>query len=157
MEEIDNNLFNDQTYSDIILDLKILSKLKKDEKLLIYNNKLMIDTSYLKSISRIFNRNSRDNTISYLENLDIKLNKEIENSVLTLNGSISNTNYLKEDPSKILINLNLDLNLCLVGLNNLIHTYTNDEVIKSRLEILINNIGLKTRKISELLVVKIST
>jgi len=157
MEEIDNNLFNDKTYSDIILDLKILSKLKKDEKLLIYNNKLMIDTSYLKSISRIFNRNSRDNTISYLENLDIKLNKEIENSVLTLNGSMSNTNYLKEDPSKILINLNLDLNLCLVGLNNLIHTYTYDEVVKSRLEILINNIGLKTRKISELLVVKIST
>jgi len=152
-----NTLHVDKTYSEIILDLKILSKLKINQKLCIIDNKLTIDVSYLQSMSRYINNSSRIFTIDYLENLYRNLSDEIEKiiKVLISDTNNNNNNYLIEDPSKILMDLNHNLKISLVGINNLIQTYITDDVLKSRLEILINNIDLKMRKISELLVVKI--
>ena len=146
-------LFSDKTYSDLLLDLKILSKLKKYQKLCIINNKLSIDVSYLQSITRYINNYSRENEINYLELLDKKLTEEIESIIKKFNED-KKVLYIAEDNTKILINLNNTLNLSLSGINNLIQTYINDEVIKSRIEILIDSIELKNRKISELLIIK---
>ena len=147
-------IFSDKTYSDLLLDLKILSKLKKYQKLCIINNKLSIDVSYVQSITRYINNYSRENEINYLELLDKKLTEEIESIIKKFNEDKKEL-YITEDNTKVLINLNNTLNLSLAGINNLIQTYINDEVTKSRIEILIESIELKNRKISELLTIKI--
>ena len=145
--------FSDKSYDDLILDLNILSKLKANQKLCIIGNKLCIDIKYLKSITRYFNDDSRENTINYLEQLYKKLTNELELLIKTFNND-KKDDYLCETNTNILINLNHYLKLSLGGINNLIQTYINDEVIKSRIELLINDIELKNRKISELLIVK---
>ena len=150
---MESAVIEDKTYDDIILDLKILSKLKMNQKLSINDNKLTIDLSYVQSINRYINQNSRENTVKYLEDLDKKLTEEIEKLVKSLHND-NKEFYLIEDNTKILMDLNHNLKLSLTGINNLIQTYMYDEVIKSRFEILINNIDLKNRKISELLTVK---
>ena len=145
--------FSDKSYDDLILDLNILSKLKAYQKLCIVDNKLSIDIKYFKSLTRYLNDDSRTNTINYLEQLDKKLTNELELLIKTFNND-KKDDYLRETNTNILINLNHYLKLSLVGINNLIQTYINDEVIKSRIELLINSIELKNRKISELLVIK---
>ena len=146
-------IFSDKSYDDLILDLNILSKLKTNQKLCIIDKKLCIDIKYFKSITRYYNDDSRVNTINYLECLDKKLKNELEKLIKTFNDD-KNDEYLQETNTNILINLNHYLKLSLFGINNLIQTYINDEVVKSRIELLIKNIELKNRKITELLVVK---
>ena len=51
----------------------------------------------------------------------------------------------------ILLNLSHDLNLSLIGLNNLINTYAGDECSISKIEMIINNFELKIRKITNIL------
>ena len=147
------DIFSEKSYDDLILDLNILSKLKANQKLCIVDNKLCIDSKYLKSITRYLNDDSRVNTINYLEQLYKKLTNDLESLIKTFNND-KKDDYLRETNTNILISLNHYLKLSLVGINNLIQTYINDEVIKSRIELLINDIELKNRKISELLIIK---
>jgi hypothetical protein len=51
----------------------------------------------------------------------------------------------------ILLNLSHDLNLSLIGLNNLINTYAGDECSISKIEMIIKNFELKIRKITNIL------
>ena len=148
-----DELFTDKKYYDLILDLIILSKLKANQKLCIINNSLFIDIKFFKSITRYYNNDSRLNTINYLEHLDKKLTIELEELIKTFNID-KKDKYLLETNTNILINLNYNLKLSLMGINNLIQTYINDEVIKSRIELLITNFELKNRKITELLIIK---
>lgn len=147
MKEIDTNL------DSLVLNLKIISKLKPGYKLSIRENNgevsdIYIDNSYLQYIYRIFSDNSRDNTIRFLELLDKEITKKIEELV---KESYIDLNMFLNSKENILLNLNHNLNLSLVGLNNLINTYTNDEYTISKIEIIINNFELKIRKISNIL------
>ena len=130
----------------LILNLKIISKLKPGYKLSVKdNNEIYIDTSYLQYIYRLFSDNSRDATISFLETLDKQITSKIEEIVQTNNDMFLNS---KEN---ILLNLSHNLNLSLIGLNNLINTYSTDEYTIAKIELIINNFELKIRKISNIL------
>lgn len=166
-EEIDiNNLDNyklqekpekhekDINFDTLILNLKIISKLKPGYKLSLKENEgeisdIYIDTSYLQYIYRIFSENSRDNTTNFLEKLDKEITKKIEELVKEEN--YNDSNMFLNSKENILLNLSHNLNLSLVGLNNLINTYSNDEYIISKIEMIINNFELKIRKISNIL------
>ena len=137
--------------NDLILDLKIISKLKPSDKLSIINNKITIDSSYLSGFYRFWSNDSREKTIKYLYDIDINLTIEIGKLIESMNNYDSNLNFFIDDPSNILINLSHDLCLSLTGINNLKLTYVNDDYIKSKFEILINNITLKIKKIARLL------
>ena len=142
------------TLDSLILHLKIISKLKPGYKLSLRDNdckkinEIYIDTSYLQYFYRIFSDNSRDHTIKFLETLDKEITNKIEELV---KETYYDSNMFLNSKENILLNLSHNLNLSLVGLNNLINTYTNDEYIISKIEIIINNFELKIRKISNIL------
>lgn len=154
----DNNLLNENKISSnldlLILNLKIISKVKPGYKLSIKDNNgqlndVYIDTSYLQYIYRIFSDNSRNNTTQFLETLDKEITKKIEEIVKREN--YNDSNMFLNSKENLLLNLNHNLNLSLVGLNNLINTYANDEYTISKIEMVINNFELKIRKISNIL------
>ena len=144
----------DINIDSLILHLKIISKLKPGYKLSVKKNdknfsEIYIDTSILQYLYRIYSYNSRNNTIIFLELLDKEITKKIEELVIK---EISDDFYMfLNSKENILLNLSHNLNLSLVGLNNLINTYSDDEYTVSNIEILMNNFELKIRKISNIL------
>ena len=148
-----NNEFSEKykthkfTLDSLILNLKIISKIKPGYKLSVKDNlEIYIDTSYLQSFYRIFSDNSRDITTNFLEILDIQITQKIEEIIKTKNEEM-----FLNSKENILLNLNHNLSLSLVGLNNLINTYSPDEYTISKIEMTINNFELKIRKISNIL------
>ena len=142
----------DISLDSLILNLKIISKVKPGYKLSIKQNNgqvndVYIDNSYLQYLYRMFSDNSRDHTTKFLEMLDKEITKKIEELVKEENDS----NMFLDSKENILLNLSHNLNLSLVGLNNLINTYANDEYTISKIEMIINNFELKIRKISNIL------
>ena len=154
IEPINNNKINSSVLDLLILNLKIISKLKPGYKLSIKENTnllndIYIDNSYFQNIYRMFSDNSREITIKFLETLDSEITKKIEEIVKQENY---NDSYMfLNSKENILLNLSHNLNLSLVGLNNLINTYANDEYTISKIEMIINNFELKIRKISNIL------
>jgi len=143
----------DISLDSLILNLKIISKLKPGYKLSIKENNgqvndVYIDTSYFQYLYRMFSDNSRDHTTKFLEMLDKEITKKIEELV---KENYTDSNMFLNSKENILLNLSHNLNLSLVGLNNLINTYANDEYTISKIEMIINNFELKIRKISNIL------
>ena len=131
----------------LILNLKIISKIKPGCKLSVKdNNEIYIDTSYFQYFYRLFSDNSREATTNFLETLDLQITLKIEEIIQK-----NNNEMFLNSKENILLNLSHNLNLSLVGLNNLINTYTPDEYTISKIEMIINNFELKIRKISNIL------
>lgn len=110
------------------------------------NNEIYIDTGYLQYIYRFFSDNSRDSTTTFLENLDINITSKIEEIIQS-----DNNDMFLNSKENILLNLSHNLNLSLIGLNNLINTYSTDDYIVAKIEMIINNFQLKIRKIANIL------
>lgn len=151
------NESEDINLDTLILNLKIIAKLKPGYKLSLKENdnvtsNVYIDTSYFQYVYRIFSDNSRDNTTKFLETLDREITKKIEE--LVKEEIFNDSNMFLNSKENILLNLSHNLNLSLVGLNNLINTYANDEYTISKIEMIINNFELKIRKISNILKVE---
>ncbi len=146
---IEEDLKDEIELKDIILDLKIISKIKPYNKLLIQDKKLLIDDTYIfTSIIRYYKNQNREKTIEYVEEINKNLEFKINNIILNKDTT---ENILKDHPSNILVNLSHDLTQAVNGLKNLIITYNNDNCLISKIEIIIYNFELKIRKISELL------
>jgi hypothetical protein len=138
----------------LVLNLKIISKIKPGYKISLKENNttindIYIDNSYFQNLYRIFSDNSRENTINFLDILDKEINTKIEE--LVKDDNFNHTNMFLNSKENILLNLSHNLNLSLVGLNNLINTYDGDEYTISKIEMIINNFELKIRKISYIL------
>ena len=135
--------------NNLILDLKIISKIKPNNKLLINNGKLLIDETYFfNGIMRYYKNQNRENTIEYIQNLNKNLEDEINKIIL--NKDVED-NILRDNPSNILVNLSHDLTQAVNGLKNLILTYNSDNFLVSKIEMIIYNFELKIRKICEIL------
>ena len=172
--EIEKDIkYDDVKLDTLILNLKIISKLKPGYKLSLKKNvknneennekingatngeinveinDLYIDNSYFQYLYRIFSDNSREHTTKFLETLDNEITKKIEELVKKEN--YGDSDMFLNTKENILLNLSHNLNLSLVGLNNLINTYANDDYVISKIEMIINNFELKIRKISNIL------
>ena len=140
-----------KSYDDLILDLKIISKIKPFNKLTVSCDKLFIDeTYYFSSFIRYLNNQNRNQAIEYIECINMELEEHI-NKIIDLKNS--DKNILRDNPSSILVNLSHDLTLAVKGLKNLILSYSNDNYIVSKIEIIISNFELKIKKISEILLI----
>ena len=148
-EGSENEERNEEVLQNLVLNLKVIAKVKPNDKLNvdISNNKIYIDNNYYtQGFIRYYNSDSRAKTLSFLEELDKNLNKEINSLINNLNKKnntinkshlineqsdlSSQNNYLSDEPSNILINLSHDLKQSVGGINNLILTYIEDEYIK---------------------------
>ena len=140
-----------KSYDDLILDLKIIAKIKPFNKLIVSFNKLFIDESYyFSSFIRYLNNQNRNQGILYIESINVELEKHINKIIEHKN---LDKNILQDNPSSILVNLSHDLTLATKGLKNLILSYCSDNYIVSKIEIIISNFELKIKKISEILLI----
>ncbi len=116
--------------NDILLDLEVINQVKENDKLAVNiipgKKTLIVDNySYFSSFKRWYYKYNREDVISYLEDLFIK----IENASNTIN----NGNHMEIGET-----LKNAINKSLSGLTNLKNTYNNDSLIVAKI-ILLNN------------------
>lgn len=147
-----------------LTNLKILSKIKQGDKLLYNNSTFVIDAwTYTQPLYRWYYAESRNTTIRNLEDftdtllntIDIIYTNEFQQPSL---DSIYYTKVLptaipafKEGNSNILLTFVSDMRNAMEGLSNLKQTYRNDISTVSAIDVLIEKINIRIKKISSIL------
>ena len=108
----------------LYVNLSLISKIEIGNKLLICDNFITVDKSYISFISRWLNNSSRDETIKYISFILKSCFESLENNTCDRNRML---NYLQ---------------LCLNGINNLKQTYSDDKLIQAKIDVLIEDINL---------------
>lgn len=140
------------TIDQILTNLKIISKIKKGEKIITTNNMIMeIDNRYFQWARRWWEQNSRISTVDFF-------NKILERAFQIIDDTYNNKDkenyYFNEENSRILQKFSLELNNSCQGLNNLKETYTDDETVKSQLDIMTEKINIRIEKIQKVLTIQ---
>ena len=137
--------------NNILVTLKIISKIEKNDKIFIdtYNNSIQIEKYYyFQSIFRYFKNQSRIITINFLNEFYNKLENIIHNifnqkhmktTTCDNHNLLNNKNDLLFyfNDKNNLSNIKQELDKCAIGLNNLKETYSNDYNITLNLNIII--------------------
>lgn len=123
--DIESNEFDILNYDDVILNLKILSKIKEKEKLIISNKLFNIDKRYGQFIVRYLYDDNRQDTLKHLNLILLHAFKILDDS-----------NYNNDKK----ISLIEDLKKGISGLSCLKFTYKDDEVLCSQFDLLIDKI-----------------
>ena len=151
-----DKIFNGKKNSDnILLNLKIIFKIKEYEKLNTYNDDLSIDQTYFQYFTRKYYNNNRLNTINTIEEIvDEALN--ITDDTLNLDiSSKTKSNVLDEEPSQLLHRFVLEMTNATRGLDNLKKTYKEDVSILSKLDLLIEKLNTRVNKVSKILTINV--
>lgn len=170
-----NNISSEKQISDtnvndsevIITNLKIISNLKPNDKLTLRGNILDIDKPYYyQGVHRWWNDDSRVNTLLELEkiinksfNIIDKIYKsEVENNLNPNEDNyyeqVSSSSYFKNENSQQLQCYSLELKNSIKGLQNLQMTYKSDISICSKIDVIIEKINIRIKKIDGLLTIK---
>ena len=113
--------FDSTCVEETILNLKMISKIKQNDKLIIVNKILHVDNRYLQPVFRWYSADNRYDTIDFITNV---INEGIEFS-RTLEHPIFNVDTIKEE----LLNATN-------GLDNLSATYKLDNLVIAKIDIL---------------------
>lgn len=154
----------DDMINNILYKLTILSYIKQGEKLACYDNTIIIDESYVQSISRFFSNQNRIDTIDAITKLindSIEITDFIYRCELSVRKNIKEKEqrqtktFFKNSNEKILKQFYIKMTNAIDGLTNLKLTYNSDITIKTNIELLINRINTRIQKIEEILVISI--
>jgi hypothetical protein len=167
-----NNLSQSELEKNIeycLSNLKILKNIKSNDKLYYENDTFYLDEpAYVQGVTRWWYSGSRINTLQSLNEFVEKLFKTI-NSVYSTDDNdseITNTYYskvtktanvFKEENSKVLMNFTTCMTNAIDGLTNLKTTYKDDVTTVSNIEIIIEKINVRVKKINGLLSIKTSS
>ena len=155
--EIDNNV------TSALTNLKILSKIKTENKLSYSNDKFVIDEWDLtQPVRRWWSSESRKLTIKKLEEfvellfsiIDNIYNSELDNNDANITNSYYTPqakNTFRAENSTILLTFVTEINNAIVGLNNLGQTYKNDISTASSLEMIVEKLNVRSKKITNIL------
>lgn len=117
----DNIINNDKldllTIDELILNLKLISKIKHNDKMIVIDKVIQTDQRLLQPIRRWWTSDTREDTVNYVELI-------INQTIQYLNINNDNESILKELP------------LTIRGLDNLKSTYKADQLFKSKIDIL---------------------
>ena len=134
-----------------LLNLKIISKLEENEKLITTNNVLKIDKPVIfQGVKRWYAKESRDVTINKLN--DIYTNSfGITDNLLKKeqNTDIAN-NSLEDSNSQVFQKFILEFTNSLKGIDNLKKTYSNDVPMISQLDMLSNKLNTRLEKMNKM-------
>lgn len=108
---------------DVILNLKLISKIKQNDKMIIVNKVIQVDHRLLQPLFRWYTSDNRSETFNFIT---LIINKGIENLSSEKKEDMI---YSKDFIKKELLN-------CLEGLENLGATYKNDILISSKIDLL---------------------
>ena len=148
------------TIDEKLVNLKIISKIKRDDILLASGDLLEIDDSQwlFKGLSRWYGKASRKQTLDKINNVINDVFAFIDSTLANELSHISDkksSNILKEDNSEILQKFLIHLNNAVEGLENLKNTYIDDESVISKLDVIIEKIQVKTDKMNKILRIKL--
>ena len=108
----------------VVLNLKLISKIKQNEKLIIDNKIIKVDVRILQNIRRWFTSDGRDELIDYIE--------FIINETIGYISNLTDGDNLTYTKRKLID----ELSNIISGLDNLKSTYKTDNIITSKIEIL---------------------
>ena len=149
----------DKLIDETILNLKILSNIKKNDKLITNTNILEIDSpNILQGINRWYYNENRELTLKKLNNIcenTFKITDYILNNEKDRNIS-NEKNILQYNNNEIFQLLIYEMTNSLNGLSNLKATYANDISISSQIEILKKKITMKIEKLNKLFSININ-
>ena len=156
MAEIDTVLQKKQI-EDNLLNLKIISKIKENDKLSSQEKIIKIDPpSILQGVYRWMNSEGRSITLEKLTEI-VNDSMDITEGLLKREKDLKENEYLdlQENNSQIFQTFIIELTNSLLGLENLKKTYCNDINIMSQLDILLKKITTRIDKMTKLCSIKI--
>ena len=151
-----------------LTNLKILAKIKSNNKLSFTDEQFSIDEwTYTQPLRRWWTQESRSGTIQKLENFINSVFSLIDsiytNAIGDEGSNIQNSYYtrsaastFKSENSTILLNFVTELEHAIIGLNNLKQTYKHDISTVSSLEMIIERLNVRSKKITNILQLNIS-
>ena len=138
-----------------ILNLKIISKIKENDKLLANKSLLEIDSPHLfQSVNRWYNKENRNITIDKLNNI-LEGTFKITKILLEKEKNNKEEKSLEDNNSQIFQNLILEMKNSLVGIENLKKTYSEDILVSSQLDLLISKLSSRIEKMSKLFTIRL--
>ena len=157
IQEIKEEIIEQKFIDENILNLKIISKIRENDKLLTNNNLLAIDSPHLfQSLNRWYNKESRSITIEKLNDI---LDGTFAITKILLDQEKKNNNKdkesLEENNSQIFQTFILEMKNSLVGLENLKKTYNEDIMITSQIDLLLKKITTRIDKMTKLFQINI--
>jgi len=140
----------------VFINLKIFSRIKKQDKLCFSGDSLEIDNRYVAFVRRWFNSDDRNKSIEYINAIiqrvftivDETYSNEQNKTGVKKSNDIS---PFKEENSNLLQRFSIELSNTITGLENLKKTYNDDSLIKSNLDLVIDKIKIRIDKINKLL------
>jgi hypothetical protein len=150
---------------NILVNLKIISKIAPNNKLKLLNNTTTIEKDGIASwLLRWYHGDSREKTVNFIKNVvadSINMTNDIMNSTY-INNKGRKTAYEETEFTKLLSTLSLikiEMNNSKTGIVNLQKTYELDVQIISQLEVVTNKIdghlSIIERKIREIQIIEI--
>ena len=112
-----------ENIEDVVLNLKLISKIKQNDKMIVVNKIIRVDNRLLQPVFRWY---TSDNRIETLQFIELLVNKALDNV----------TNVVKEDLVYTSDLIKKELINSLIGLENLNATYKNDIYISSKIDLL---------------------
>lgn len=119
-------LSEDSEIEDVILNLKMISKIKQNNKLLIVNKTLHVDQRFLQSVFRWYTADNREDTIDFISGV---INHALDQTI-TIKHQVYDSDKMKEE-----------LLSTIPGLENLSATYKLDNLVVSKIDMLIDKIN----------------
>ena len=113
----------DINIDEIILNLKMISKIKQNNKMIIVNGIINVDARVLQPLLRWYTSDTREDTIAFITN--------IINSALSIVGDERLSNHIYDKAT-----INQELMNTIQGLDNLSATYKIDNLMVSKIDIL---------------------
>jgi hypothetical protein len=156
-KEIDNSSINEETVQEkmstdqVLTNLKIISQIKKGEKIVTNSSILEIDNRYFQSVRRWWQQNSRISTIDFFNKV---IDRSFEIIDTTYNEKEKDNYYFNEENSRILQKFSLEMTNSCKGLSNLKETYTNDVTTTSQIDIMIEKIKGRVEKIQKIMTIQ---
>ena len=115
-----------KSIKEISLILKIVSNIRRYDKLYIYDNdKLRIDDRYFKSLKRLYTNDDRYKSLDFLDEKLTTLSSDI-NTLLTIRDPLQNMSVVDQDNNELCQGIILDLENAKKGIINLRETYSDD-------------------------------
>lgn len=143
--------FPELSLEEVLINLKILSKIRSNEKLLVNEKLLNIDNSYFQFLTRWWREESRHKTINYINHVIAEAFRFCDSTINSELNKISEDPIFDEDNAVILQRITQELHNCLGGLVTIKITYSEDSLIQSQLDLLMENIRNKVQWNNKLL------
>jgi len=126
----------------IILNMRIISEIKENDKLVANSNCLEIDTRYIQSIQRWWYEDGRQTALIKITNIVQDLFNFIDKTY-GKNEKMKNCEKFEEDKTHLFQRIHRILSNSIKGLENLKITYRNDIKTITKIDLIMEKINIK--------------